>query len=253
MESFLTELFVDEITMDMSLQSRVGMDAALTTEYADIIKEHGYIFSIPLETYFDGDTKTYWLIDGFHRLTAARKSGIQKVKVRCIHGTYDDALYACTLSNIKNGRQRTKEDREKAVRMMLLHPKGQGVTDGVIAKRLSVTTHAVKQVRKAMMSSASPPPPPPPVREGCDGKGYTAERKQRVRTTTDSPSTPLASIVSDVTPTYPIPDGMILVPIDSCYHVPNCNCHIDDSSDQGAPSLEEEQPVEDIAAALDAF
>lgn len=233
MESFVNELFIDEIKKDPSLQSREGIDKGLIKEYADIISEQGYIFSVPIEVYFERESKSYWLVDGFHRVAAAEQCGIKKIRAKCIYGTYQDAQYACTLSNIKNGRQRTKKDHEKAVRMMLLHPYGKGVTNSVVAKRLLVTDHTVKKVRGELEQAGLLEPLE--KNEGVDGKKYssTKERKapsptlSRQSSNSEQIGTAPYALGDTPTPSVTIPSHDTLPTIDQCYHVPDCQCHKD--------------------------
>lgn len=252
MEAFINELFIDEIVQDQALQSREGIDKGLVKEYADIISEHGYIFSIPIEVYFERASKTYWLVDGFHRVTAAQQCGIKKIRAKCIYGSYQDAQYACTLSNIKNGRQRTKKDHEKAVRMMLLHPYGKGVTNSVVAKRLLVTNHTVKKVREELEHAGLLEPLE--KNEGLDGKRYasTKERKEPSPTLSRQASSAeqietisLGPIVAP-TPSNTMPSHDTLPTIAQCYHVPDCECHKDCISSFGEPISVDSLDLDDI-------
>jgi hypothetical protein len=63
-------------------QPRVCLDDDVVERYAEAMVADLWDFrksSAPITAFFDG--ATYWLADGFHRVAAAKKAGLEEVEV----------------------------------------------------------------------------------------------------------------------------------------------------------------------------
>jgi hypothetical protein len=69
---------LDAIRTDGDTQTRVAMDVAAITDYAEAMAD-GVVFP-PIVVYREGSD--YWLADGFHRVAAARKAHLTTLSVR---------------------------------------------------------------------------------------------------------------------------------------------------------------------------
>lgn len=71
----MTLLPIADIRTDGGTQSRVQLDWIAVSEYAAAMKD-GAQFP-PIVVFHDGSD--YWLADGFHRLDAANKAGLDTI------------------------------------------------------------------------------------------------------------------------------------------------------------------------------
>ena len=103
----IKELKVNDIEVDKKYQARVAMSLDLIQEYKERI-EQGDEFP-PIEVF--NVKSRYILVDGFHRLSAYKKVGQKRVKVKInSKGSDRDALLYTTRVNSNNGLRRSRED-----------------------------------------------------------------------------------------------------------------------------------------------
>jgi ParB-like chromosome segregation protein Spo0J len=85
------------------------------------------------------------VIDGAHRLAAARLRGDTTVKVRYFNGKPDEAFLVAVKSNANHGLPLTLADREAAARRIIRsHP---GLSDRALAATTSLSAHTVARLR----------------------------------------------------------------------------------------------------------
>ena len=108
-------LDISSIEEDPSTQPRLAMNMDVVADYAEAM-EAGEGFPPLIVFKIDGQ---YVLIDGFHRIAAARKAGLKEIHCDVHTGTLRDAiLYSCG-TNSSHGLRRTKEDKRRAVLRLL--------------------------------------------------------------------------------------------------------------------------------------
>lgn len=177
------------------LQTRVALDERTVSEYADAMRE-GQVFP-PVKVFDEPGTGAYWLADGFHRVEAAMRAGVQVVDADVSKGYFVDALRYALGCNAKHGKRVTNEDKQNALAIAWANrdalfggiPSGAllAATCGVhrntaaafLAEHAEPQTPPVAPVRR--QSSANAPvqvaqivQPAAPVRKvvGTDGKSY---------------------------------------------------------------------------------
>jgi ParB-like chromosome segregation protein Spo0J len=124
------------LVVDERCQAREEWGAETVREYSRLYSEGEEL--PPLEAFQVGDDLV--VIDGFHRIEGARRAGVAKLPVKVTGtGTIDDARWAAVSKNAKHGRQRTRADIEKAVRMALAHPASKGMSNRELAKHVGVS------------------------------------------------------------------------------------------------------------------
>lgn len=106
---------ITSIRIDGGTQSRAALSNEVIDHYKDLIEDGKQM--PPIQAMFDG--ADYWLVDGFHRWHASRKAGHTEIEVDVTNGTKREAILASLSANKDHGLQRTKEDRRKAVLIML--------------------------------------------------------------------------------------------------------------------------------------
>ena len=139
---------VDSIRIDGGTQSRVEIDEATVSEYADALTE-GVQFP-PAVVFEDGCD--YWLADGFHRFHAHHRVAREDILVEIRVGTVRDALLYSLGANACHGLRRTNADKRKAVEAMLADPEWAKWTDVKIAQACGVSDHFVGSSRRSHRS-----------------------------------------------------------------------------------------------------
>lgn len=135
-------------------QSRTALNQSVVDEYSAAMQD-GVKFP-PVRLYFDG--ADYWLADGFHRFFAAKKAGFLTIHEEIEPGTKRDAILYSVGANASHGLQRTREDKRKAV-MMLLHDAEWVLwSDREIARRACVNNHLVAKVREEISQNSGSAP-----------------------------------------------------------------------------------------------
>jgi transcriptional regulator with XRE-family HTH domain len=124
------------LVVDERCQAREERDAETVREYSRLYSEGEEL--PPIEVFQVDDDLV--VIDGFHRIEAARRARLAKLPVKVTGtGTIEDAQWAAVSKNAKHGRRRTRADIERAVRMTLAHPASKGLSNRELAKHLGVS------------------------------------------------------------------------------------------------------------------
>lgn len=129
---------LDSIIAEGTTQMR-GYDEKLVAQYAEAMKD-GAVFP-PVVVFADGEK--YYLADGFHRVGAARAIKAKTIEAdvhELLHGESPQRsaiLYACG-ANDTHGRNRSAEDKRRAVETLLKDPEWSKWTDREIARQCRV-------------------------------------------------------------------------------------------------------------------
>jgi len=160
---------LSRIVIDRGTQSRVEVDEDTVDRYAEAMQREE-VFP-PMLVYYDKSTDEYILADGFHRYHALCKvrPGTD-VTVDRRFGTAMDALWVSIGANKSHGLPRTGEDKRKAIRLALTHPKGTEMSDRKVGRYVGVSHRTVASVRQELESGGQ-------IvhlkeRKGLDGKTY---------------------------------------------------------------------------------
>jgi ParB-like chromosome segregation protein Spo0J len=128
-------LRLDQVTVDSALQARVTVDEGVVQEYAELMKARRNF--PPLDVVHDAKARKFYLIDGYHRLAAARLAGVATVGVSVTEGTLDDARWLACGANKSHGLRRTNADKRKAARAALLAR--PHLSDSALAEHVGVS------------------------------------------------------------------------------------------------------------------
>lgn len=138
---------VASIRIDGDTQARVAFCEATASDYAEVLKSGGVL--PPIEVFFDGSH--IWMGDGFHRLDAYRKAGMDEIPCHVHNGTRRDARLFAVGANAEHGLQRGVLDKRRAVEILLRDQEwGQKSTEW-IAQHARVSWAFVDKVRREMM------------------------------------------------------------------------------------------------------
>jgi hypothetical protein len=143
---------IDSLILDVTLMPREGVDEETVAEYAEAMQEEGAAFPT-IHAIEDHKSGCLLLVDGWHRVAAAKRDGFTSLYARVRPGTWDDAAEAAAASNLRHGRRRTNADKRKAVSVLLALPKWAQASGVAIAKHCMVSDHLVAAVRASSASS----------------------------------------------------------------------------------------------------
>ena len=142
----VVNLRIDEIKTDGGTQPRACLDWDAIHDYSDDM-EAGAKFP-PVTVFYDGES--YWLADGFHRIQAAYAANLDSIDCDVRQGTREDAQWFSFSANRANGLRRTNDDKQRAVKAALQHPRAQSLSDSEIARHCGVSVPTVAAWREKM-------------------------------------------------------------------------------------------------------
>jgi transposase-like protein len=147
------ELPIAQIRLDGGTQPRAALDFDAVDDYTEAI-EGGAKFP-PVVVFHDGEN--YWLADGFHRLKATFGAGFDVIRCEVHPGTLEEAQWYSFSANKTNGLRRLNEDKQRAVKAALGHPKAAGMSNGAIARHVGVNESTVREWRAKLAATSGIP------------------------------------------------------------------------------------------------
>ncbi len=144
-------LSISQIRTDGGTQSRAEIHQITVVEYATAIKE-GHLFP-PIVVFYDGNY--YWLVDGFHRLSAHLLAGYQDLEVEVKQGTLREAILYAVGANAEHGLRRSPADKYHAVSLLLADEEWSSWSDRMIAKQTFTSPPFVAKVRSILIIKAN--------------------------------------------------------------------------------------------------
>ena len=140
-------LKIKQIKTDGGTQSRKKIDTKKVTEYAELMKE-GITFR-PIVVFFDGET--YWLADGFHRVSAYKSNGELEVTAIVNEGGQREAfIYAIGANNDGRGLSMTMEENRNNIITLLKDAEWGKWSDERIAQVVHTSRKTVYRIRKKL-------------------------------------------------------------------------------------------------------
>ncbi len=144
-----TEILISSIRLDGGTQPRAALDFTAVDDYTDAMVAGARFPAVIL--YHDGEH--YWLADGFHRVKAAFQAGAEAIEAEVRQGSLEDAQWHSFSANKTNGLRRTNDDKQRAVKAALMHPRGADLSDSQIAKHVGVHHETVREWRAKLEAS----------------------------------------------------------------------------------------------------
>lgn len=163
---------LDEIVLDPRLQARVGgLVEETVASYAEVLRG-GKTLPAPEVVEVEG---RLLLVDGYHRVEAARRAGFSRLAVVVEQGTFEQAAQRAAAANSTHGLPRTPGDKRRAVRILLDLDGWSNKSDRAIASAAAVGHDLVAAVRRELLQerARSGVTVEPAPRVGLDGKTYS--------------------------------------------------------------------------------
>jgi hypothetical protein len=194
---------LNDIRIDCGTQARTGLNDATVAEYADALLTGA---EFPPAVVFVHEGKVV-LVDGFHRFHAHMAAGRVDMSCQVHAGTLRDAVLYAVGANGTHGLRRTRDDKRRAVRMLLEDAEWGQWSDREIAKRCDVTHPFVGALRAELRPKPhleTLPDEPPEVRKFERGGEVHEQRvKQPADTTVAAPRTQPDTAPSEPVVTQP--------------------------------------------------
>ena len=149
---------LDLLVLSPELQQRVKLDKSVIEEYAEAYRNH--VKFPPITIWYRTDVEytgtpllhPAYLIDGFHRVEAAKIAGITELPFIRKQGTLREALLYSTSINSTHGLRRSNADKRKSVMTLLQDEEWNGWSNVAIARRCCVDEKTVRNLRKSLTS-----------------------------------------------------------------------------------------------------
>ncbi len=177
--SGLVEL--ERVRTDGGTQPRASLDAATLAEYAErmLLDAAGGLVVDPegraweeIVVFDDGDS--LWLADGFHRVEAARRAGLEGLQAQVKPGGLRDAIRYSLGVNATHGKRRTRADKRRALERALRDEEWAQWADARVARMCKVTQPFVTKVRAELEREGAVDFQP--VLYGADGRAFEREQ-----------------------------------------------------------------------------
>lgn len=153
----MTDIRPGDVVTTGGTQSRASISEDTVANYAEAI-QNGALLP-PIVVYHDGTA--YWLADGFHRLMAYARLGVEWVPADVRQGARRDAVLYSVGANSDHGLPRTNADKRHAVMLLLNDEEWAAWSNREIASRCAVNPSLVDKMRKeiSLPTNGSEPTP----------------------------------------------------------------------------------------------
>ena len=141
-----TQLKLSDIKLNKQTQSRTAINQDVVNEYCEAMLNDAAFPAITV--FFDGID--YYLVDGYHRYFATKKTGSKEITATVMNGSLRDAVLYAVGVNSAHGLQRSHDDKRKAVMTLLDDLEWAEWSDAAIARHCNVSSMTVGRVRKSL-------------------------------------------------------------------------------------------------------
>lgn len=220
---------IAQLRKDPRIQQRTEIDQAVVELYVEGIQA-GDVFP-PMVAFFDGTA--HWLTAGFHREAAYQAAGVAEAQVEVREGTVRDAILFAVGDNATHGKQRTNEDKRRAVMTLLEDAEWAAWTDSEIARRCRVDHKTVAKHRASLGNS--PVSRTYTTRHGTvatmDTAGISAANAQRAEGAA-GPESPMAQVAGRDASIYTAPPAPADAPAPAAPPPPPAEPELEGPSDE---------------------
>lgn len=150
-------------------------DPEKVEEYAELYKEHGVNAMRNIRLVYNQMRKQYSVVDGYTRIEAAATLDIKKIPAVVLPGDFNDALREAAGQNFDHGQPRKREDKQRAIRLVLENPVMKDLSSNQIAKIVKVSPATVE----AWRHKVAPETVNAPRRRGGSQSGTTVSRSKK--------------------------------------------------------------------------
>lgn len=129
---------------DARFQSRTRTDSSTVDDYKEAMSG-GTVMPPITVALVDG---MMFIVDGWHRVTAARELGYDEIEAEIVSMSEADAVWRAASANQSHGLRRSNADKIRAVEMVIALPDSESLSDREVARRIGVSHEFVRQHRR---------------------------------------------------------------------------------------------------------
>ena len=164
--------------VDLSAQVREA-NTAVVDEYMRLLRIGKEFPAIELRKHVDRDGGVrYYLVDGLHRLEANRRLGRTEILGDVTPGDLRDAKWAAACSNSTHGLNRSDDDKNRQVSMVLDDEEWRKLSNQQIARHCVVSPTFVSKVRQKYEADHGITPEEGATRRAKDGRLFKVSARQ---------------------------------------------------------------------------
>lgn len=141
-------LAVASLVLDPGLQCRAQVDQATVEEYAEAMAAGATFPAIRVVRVDEAGSEVLLVVDGWHRVLAARRAERAELAGELLEGTRREALLEAVRANAHHGLKRGHEDKRRAVRSLLQDPEWAKLSNRDAGELAGVSHAFVGQVRR---------------------------------------------------------------------------------------------------------
>ena len=144
-------LNISEIHRDGGTQPRAFLDLKHVATLVEVLEDGGELD--PVTVFYDGTE--YWLADGFHRCKAHEDFGQEEINCVVTQGIRRDAVLYSVGANAEHKavKPRSREDKRRAVTMLLHDPEWKEWSNYKIAEVCKVSDEFVRRLRNNLTTN----------------------------------------------------------------------------------------------------
>jgi len=144
---------LDHILLDHRLQSR-PLRSDVVEDYLEAQRRGD---ELPPVRVVRDENDNYYLVDGHHRVAAARQRvGIDGIAVEIVNGSFEDALWLSWGANRSHGLPRTSLDKRRAIQAAITHQRWGRESDRAIARHIGCDHKTVASMRRGRSGGEFP-------------------------------------------------------------------------------------------------
>jgi len=144
----MSEIPIAALTLDPLMQGRAKMDNEQIESYAEAMRDGVHFPAINVVHVEEFDV--YYVTDGWHRIKAAQKAGLEKIAAVVKAGSYHEAFVAALSANRVHGIPRRNADKVRVVQLALTDAELSKMSDRGLAALLGVSQPLVSKTRKLL-------------------------------------------------------------------------------------------------------
>lgn len=141
------KIAIKDISFDPSSMTRASISQTVVADYQAAITSGE---RMPPVILFRDSDKKLWIGDGWHQLYAWKANQTVDIKAEVYPGGRREAVLYSLYANATNGLRRSREDKKRAVAVILSDPEGFDTSDNWIANALRVSAEFVAGVRNEL-------------------------------------------------------------------------------------------------------
>lgn len=186
----IESLSIASLVLDPDIQCRAQFNDDAIKSYALDLKDGADL--PPITVFHDGEV--YRVADGFHRVRAFKKAGLDTIEAEIRKGDKRDAILHSVGCNATHGLRRTNKDKRRAIEMLLSDKEWAEWADRAIAEQCGVAPNTVAAHRKRLSAQIAQidPPTTRTVKRGNTTYKQKTENIGKPKVSPEHPSDPPA-------------------------------------------------------------